>query len=104
VIQRRRRSPLEHVRALATALAAAKGHDVAIGAVVQGLRRRLMPAGQRGRSDWRAWVERLSQNVRSRRALDAAATLKSLTRPGQPPEGVLRAANAVEDVWEELRP
>jgi hypothetical protein len=104
VIQRRRRSPLEHVRALATALAAAKGHDVAIGAVVQGLRRRLMPAGQRGRSDWRAWVERLSQNVRSRRALDAAATLNSLTRPGQPPEGVLRAANAVEDVWEELRP
>lgn len=104
VISRRRRSPLEHVRALATALAAAKGHDVAIGAVVRGLRRRLMPAGQRGRTDWREWVERLSQNVRSPRAREAAATLQSLTRPGQPPEGVLRAANAVEDVWEELRP
>lgn len=104
VIQRKRRSPLEHVRALATALAAARGHDVAIAAVVQGLRRRLMPAGQRGRTDWKQWVERLAQNVRSRRALDAAASLKSLTRPGQPPEGVLRAANAVEDVWEELRP
>jgi hypothetical protein len=104
VISRRRRSPLEHVRALATALAAARGHDVAIGAVVQGLRRRLMPAGQRGRTDWRAWVERLSHNVRSPRALAAAAKLQSLTRPGQPPEGVLQAANAVEDVWEELRP
>lgn len=104
VINRRRRSPLEHVRALATALAAAKGHDVAIGAVVQGLRRRLMPAGQRGRTDWRAWVVRLSQNLRSPRAIAAAATLQSLTRPGQPPEGVLQAANAVEDVWEELRP
>jgi len=104
VIERRRRSPLEHVRALATALAAAKGHDVAIAAVVQGLRRRLMPAGQRGRTDWRAWVERLALNVRTRRARDAAATLQSLTRPGQPPDGVLRAANAVEDVWEELRP
>ncbi len=104
VMQRKRRSPLEHVRALATALAAAKGHDVAIGSLVQGLRRRLMPAGQRGRADWKSWVERLSQNLRSRRALDAAATLKSLTRPGQPPDGVLRAANAVEDVWEELRP
>ncbi|MFN8651365.1 MAG: DUF4350 domain-containing protein [Gemmatimonadales bacterium] len=104
VISRKRRSPLEHVRALATALAAAKGHDVAIGAVVRGLRRRLMPAGQRSRADWREWVERLSQNVRSPRAREAAAALQSLTRPGQPPEGVLRAANAVEDVWEELRP
>lgn len=104
VIVRKRRSPLEHVRALATALAAAKGHDVAIGAVVQGLRRRLLPAGQRGRTDWRRWVGRLSQNVRSPRGRDAVATLESLTRPGQPPEGVLRAANAVEDVWEELRP
>jgi hypothetical protein len=105
VIQRRRRSPLEHVRALATALAAARGHDVAIGAVVQGLRRRLQPAGQRGRTeDWRAWVERLANNVRSARAKDAARTLQSLTGPGQPPDGVLRAANAVEDVWEELRP
>ena len=105
VIQRRRRSPLEHVRALATALAAARGHDVAIAAVVQGLRRRLLPAGQRGRTEnWRSWVERLALNVRSARAKDAAHTLQSLTRPGQPPDGVLRAANAVEDVWEELRP
>lgn len=104
VISRKRRSPLEHVRALATALAAARGHDVAIGAVVQGLRRRLLPAGQRGRTDWRAWVERLSHNVRSPRAVEAAVRLQSLTRPGQPPEGVLQAANAVEDVWEELRP
>jgi hypothetical protein len=104
VIQRRRRSPLEHVRALATALAAARGHDVAIALVVQGLRRRLLPAGQRGRGDWRAWVDRLADNVQSARAQHAARTLQSLTRPGQPPEGVLRAANAVEDVWEELRP
>jgi len=105
VIQRRRRSPLEHVRALATALAAARGHDVAIGAVVQGLRRRLLPVGQRGRTEnWRTWVDRLANNVRSARARDAARTLQSLTSPGQPPDGVLRAANAVEDVWEELRP
>jgi len=104
VIVRRRRSPLEHVRALATALAAARGHDVAIGSIVQGLRRRLLPAGQRGRGDWRPWVAQLPQRVRTPRARDAARTLESLTRPGQPPDGVLRAANAVEDVWEELRP
>jgi hypothetical protein len=42
--------------------------------------------------------------VRGARACDAVVTLKSLTRPGQSPDAVLRAANAVEDVWEELRP
>ncbi len=104
VLVRRRRSPLEHVRALATALAAARGHDVAIGAIVQGLHRRLHLGARRGRVEWRTWVDRLAGQLRSPRAQDAARTLQSLTRPGQPPEGVLRAANAVEDVWQELRP
>jgi hypothetical protein len=104
VLPRKRRSPLEHVRALATALAAAHGHDVAIGAIVEGLRRRLLPPGQRGRGDWHAWLAHLAEHVESPRARDAARTLTTLTRPGQLPEGVLRAANAVEDVWEELRP
>jgi hypothetical protein len=104
VISRTRRSPLEHVRALATALAASRGHDVAIGAIVQGLHRRLHPGSRQPRRDWRGWVERLAHQLRSPRAQDAARTLQSLTRPGQPSDGVLRAANAVEDVWEELRP
>lgn len=104
VIPRRRRSPLEHVRALATALAAARGHDVAIGAIVRGLYRRLHPAGRQARADWRAWVDQLARQLRSPRAQEAARTLQLLTRPGQPSEGVLQAANAVEDVWEELRP
>ncbi|HTS87378.1 MAG TPA: DUF4350 domain-containing protein, partial [Gemmatimonadales bacterium] len=43
LLDRRRRSPLEHVRALATALAAAQGHDVAIEEIIEGLRRRLLP-------------------------------------------------------------
>lgn len=104
VIPRRRRSPLEHVHALATALAASRGHDVAIGAIVRGLNRRLHPGGRQARVEWRAWVDRLARQLRSPRAQDAARTLQSLTRPGQPSEGVLRAANAVEDVWQELRP
>ncbi len=104
IIQRRRRSPLEHVRALATALAAARGHDVAIGTIVEGLRRRLAPATPRPRGGWREWLETLGQNLRTERARSAVATLKTLTRPGQSPEGVLKAAHAVEDVWEELRP
>ena len=31
-------------------------------------------------------------------------TLETLTRSGQPSIAVLRAANAVEDLWEDLRP
>ncbi|HTS89732.1 MAG TPA: hypothetical protein VMG41_14665, partial [Gemmatimonadales bacterium] len=104
LLDRRRRSPLEHVRALATALAAAQGHDVAIEEIIEGLRRRLLPAGQRSSGDWRAWLDHLVNQVRGSRARDAATTLQALARPGQSAAGVLRAANAVEDVWEELRP
>ena len=101
-IPRSRRSALEHVRALATALAAAQGHDVAIGAIVRGLRRRLLPPGLRTRGDWRGWLQQLDQGSMTPRAREAVAELDSLTRPGQPSSGVLRAANAVEDLWEEL--
>jgi hypothetical protein len=100
--ERQRRSPLEHVRALATALAAARGHDVAIGLIVRGLRRRLGGRQPVRREDWRNWLDRLPQSVTTPRALEARATLASLTRPGQPAAGVLRAADAVEDLWEEL--
>lgn len=103
-IPRVRRSPLEHLRALAHALAAARGHDVAIGAIVRGMRRRLVPPGLRSRGDWRAWLAQLGRGGATPRARDALATIDALTRPGQPPEGVLRAANAVEDLWQELRP
>jgi hypothetical protein len=103
-IPRSRRSSLEHVRALATALAAAQGHDVAIGAIVRGLRRRLLPPGLRTRGDWRGWLQQLDQGSMTPRAREAVAELDSLTRPGHPSSGVLRAANAVEDLWEELRP
>jgi hypothetical protein len=104
VLERKRRSPLEHVRALATALAAARGHDVAIESIIEGLRRRLSPAGQRPRGERRVWLDHLGEQLRTPRAREAAGTLKTLTLPGQSPEGVLKAANAVEDVWEELRP
>ncbi|HKT59498.1 MAG TPA: DUF4350 domain-containing protein, partial [Gemmatimonadales bacterium] len=50
-IERRRRSPIEHVRALATALAAARGHDVAVRLIVQGLRRRLSATGRSAPGD-----------------------------------------------------
>jgi len=102
-IARSRRSPLEHVRALATALAAAKGHDVAIGAIVRGLRRRLLPPALRTRGDWRQWLAGLGRTTRSERGREALVTIEALTRPGQPSIAVLRAANAVEDLWEDQR-
>jgi len=103
VLHRRRRSPLEHVRALATALSAARGHDVAIAAMIRGLRRRLNPMA-RARDDAAPWLAQLAAHARTPRARRAVQSLQQLTRPGQPASSVLVAANAVEDVWEELSP
>lgn len=100
----RRRSPLEHVRALAGALGSARGHDVAIRLLIQGLRRRLARAGAAPRGDARLWLGGLTPHLRTPRAHAAAATLIALSEPPQTASGVLQAANAVEDLWEELRP
>jgi hypothetical protein len=102
-IVRARRSPLEHVRALATALSAAKGHDEAIAAMVRGLRRRLAPPALRARGDWHAWLAQLGSHAGSPGEREAIASLNQLTQPGQPPSSVLRAANAVEDVWQNIQ-
>jgi len=101
-IPRKRRSPLEHVRALATALAAAHGHDVAVATIIRGLRRRLSPGGQSDPRPDQQWLQALEQTAESPKAQAAVQTLQQVTRPGQPVTGVLLAANAVEDVWEEL--
>ncbi|HTK57005.1 MAG TPA: DUF4350 domain-containing protein [Gemmatimonadales bacterium] len=103
-IRRTRRSPLEHVRALATALRSARGHDVAVELLVRGLRRRLSRTGRPGREPVAAWLAHLQDRVRTPRARAAAARLGALTRPGRSAVDVLAAANAVEDVWQELRP
>jgi uncharacterized protein DUF4350 len=104
VIVRARRSPLEHVRALATALRSARGHDVAVELLVRGLRRRLSRDGRAGRGPAATWLTQLQDRVRSPRARAAAAQLGALTRPGRSAVDVLAAANAVEVVWQELRP
>ncbi len=101
---RSRRSPLEHVRALSAALAAARGHDVAVRLMIEGLRRRLSPRGQALRSDVTPWVDRLAENVRTTDSREAVGTLQQLMRGSVRADGVLRAANAVEDVWQDLRP
>jgi hypothetical protein len=103
-IERRRRSPLEHVRALATALAAARGHDVAVRLIVQGLRRRLSRAGRAGRAGLDVWLDELGGAVRTARGRDALQTLRAVTARTATPDDVLRAADAVETLWEELTP
>ena len=103
-IQRRRRSPMEHVRALATALAAARGHDVAVRLMIQGLRRRLSRGGRPSLADLDTWLQGLGPSVRTARGREALDSLTAMTR--QPPnaDSVLLAANAVENLWEELKP
>jgi hypothetical protein len=103
-IERRRRSPLEHVRALATALAAASGHDVAVRLIVQGLRRRLSHVGRSIRGETTAWLEGLAPAVRTPRGRGALETLTTIIHRPASAADVLAAANAVETLWEELKP
>lgn len=103
-IVRSRRSPLEHVRALATVLAAARGHDVAVGLIVQGLRRRLVGAGRPVRGGAAEWLESLAPSVRTPRGQEALERLTLVARRPAAADEVLVAANDVETLWEELKP
>ena len=104
VILRRRRSPLEHVRALATALAAARGHETAVRLIAQGLRRRLSRAGRAGPADLDRWLAGLTDSLRTDSGRRALATLTNASTGSPTSAGVLEAANAVETLWEELKP
>jgi hypothetical protein len=103
-IERRRRSPMEHVRALATTLAASRGHDVAVRLMIQGLRRRLSRGGRSPAADLDAWLEGLAPSVRSPRGREALETLTATLRTPPDAASVLAAGNAVETLWEELKP
>jgi hypothetical protein len=104
VIVRRRRSPLEHVHALATALAAAGGHEVAVSLVVRGLRRRLSHGGSAPGGSTVDWLEALPGRTRTPRGRDAAERLLTLTRGRADAHSVREAALAVEEVWQDLTP
>ncbi|HEY3279894.1 MAG TPA: DUF4350 domain-containing protein [Gemmatimonadales bacterium] len=106
VIERRRRSPLEHLEALAAGLESAAGVDTAVQLMVAGLRRRLSRTGTRTAdsgqlSAWLGSLELALPSVRGRQSVRALQ--RAISHPGGP-ERVLAAAHAVEDVWEELRP
>ncbi|HEX2450253.1 MAG TPA: DUF4350 domain-containing protein [Gemmatimonadales bacterium] len=104
-IERRRRSPLEHVQALATALAAARGHAVAVRLLVQGLQRRLarggpMAGGERG--DPAAWLAATAPRLRTPGGRQAADALLGLMRRPVSTANVVEAAELVETIWSDL--
>lgn len=93
-----RRSTAEHVRALATALAAARGRRTAVLLLVRGLRRRLGDTG-RGRDD-AAWLAHAAQSARTPAAASAFATLAAL-QAAPDDAAVLAAARAADVVRHE---
>jgi len=104
VIDRRRRSPLEHLDALAAGLEGAGGSSTALGLIVGGLRRRLSRSGQMPRGAADQWISSLALAMPTARGRGAVRRVReALTKLGDGGQ-VLAAANAVEDVWEELRP
>jgi hypothetical protein len=99
VIERRRRSPLEHLEALAAGLEGGAATGTAVQRLVAGLGRRL--GSGRARND----LDSLDLAMRGARGHAAVRRLKALlTERDESSERVLATAQAVEDVWEELRP
>jgi hypothetical protein len=104
VIERRRRSPLEHVEALAAGLEGAAGWDTAVRLMVAGLWRRLSRTGLASPTSRAEPLDALALAVASERGRQAVRRLEELERTQGGAERVLAAAQSVEDVWEELRP
>lgn len=104
VLDRRRRSPLEHVEALAAGLEGASGADTAVLLMISGLRRRLSRTAQPIRGDLGQWLRTLELVLPGARGRAAARRLQeTLAKPGGA-ERVLAAAQAAEDVWQALHP
>jgi hypothetical protein len=104
VIETRRRSPLEHLEALAAGLEGAAGVDTTVALTVSGLRRRLGRAGILRPDEQRSWLAGLELALPTPAGRNAARRLQGLVSQPGGPERALATAQAVEDVWEELRP
>jgi hypothetical protein len=104
VIERRRRSPLEHLEALAAGLEGADGVDTAVALTVSGLRRRLGRTGVLSPDEQRSWLAALELALPTAVGRNAVRRLQHLVNQPGGPERALEAAQAVEDVWLELRP
>jgi hypothetical protein len=103
VVERRRRSPLEHLEALGAGLESAHDEGTAVQRLVAGLQRRLS-VSRSGHPE--AWLGGLELAMRRPEGRAAVRRLRHLMqeRSGTDGDRVLAAAQAVEDVWQELRP
>lgn len=103
-VERRRRSPLEHLDALAAGLERSRGDDAAVALLSRGLQRRLVRMGTLGGAGGteRDWVARLALAVRTPPARAAVARLGKLVQEGGKGTRVLELAQTVEDVWQFL--
>jgi len=103
-VERRRRSPLEHLDALAAGLERSRGADEAVSLLSRGLRRRLIRVGAvsgHGTRE-RDWIAQLALAVRSPGARAKVERLGRLTRESGEEKRVLEMAQTVEDVWQLL--
>jgi hypothetical protein len=105
VLVRARRSPVEHLDAMAAGLERSGGHRTAVDLLSRGLHRRLQggaaPSSASRRAEWLATVARAADRPETQRAVSRLRAL--LREPGGSEEHVLRTAQAVEDVWEALK-
>jgi hypothetical protein len=100
----RRRSPLEHLEALAAGLEGAAGVDTAVALTVSGLRRRLGRTGALSAEEQGSWLAGLELALPTPAGRAAVRRLRAIVAQPGGPERALAAAQAVEDVWKELRP
>ena len=104
VVERRRRSPLEHLEALGAGLESAEDADTAVQRLVSGLQRRLGGARPGSAEPWLQSLELAMRGTQGRAAVRRLRHLINERNRGGADDRVLAAAQAVEDVWEELRP
>ncbi|HEV2749954.1 MAG TPA: DUF4350 domain-containing protein [Gemmatimonadales bacterium] len=104
VIERRRRSPIEHLEALAAGLEGAAGVDTSVALTVSSLRRRLGRTGVLAAGEERSWLAALELALPTAAGRNAVRRLQRILNQPGGPERALAAAQAVEDVWTELRP
>ncbi|MFI5279009.1 MAG: DUF4350 domain-containing protein [Gemmatimonadales bacterium] len=101
-VERRRRSPLEHLDALAAGLERSGAGLTAIRLIAAGLRRRLGGAPLKA-ADTLPWLDALEAGAQPPAAREAVKQLKSRVRQGASGADVQGAANAVEDLWQMLK-
>lgn len=107
VIERRRRSPLEHLEALGAGLESAGATETAVLRLAAGLRRRLSRAGSihTNEKQMQSWLETLELAMRDPKGRNAVKRLRRLVNERNGGDAqVLAAAQTVEEVWEQLHP